>query len=104
MEVLRRGLHSLESHSELRNLIGEEEDVIKAYENIIKQKDEAVKFMTKWSASQSNEVKDLVHKLQEKHAAHANAYKDLVKEYRNYIASLKQILVHVEKLTDMEKK
>ena len=43
-------------NKELRNLIGEEEDVVKAYDNIVKQKDEAVKYMGKWANTEEPAV------------------------------------------------
>jgi len=37
-DKLRHALHSLESNTDLRNLIGEEENVVEAYKIIVKQK------------------------------------------------------------------
>jgi len=62
-EKLRRGIHSLESHTELRNYISEEEVVIKSYENLAKQKNEAIIFMGKSGIMESpSEDKDLFKK------------------------------------------
>jgi len=103
-EKLRRGIHSLEGNTELRNLISEEEDVAKAYDNIVKQRDEAVRFVVKFGANESPETKDIFTKVQDFNVQHAVIYKDLATAYRAHIAILKEILARQEKLAAAEKK
>jgi len=103
-EKLRRGMHSLEGNTELRNLISEEEDVAKAYDNIVKQRDEAVRFVVKFGANEATETKDMFAKVQDFNNQHAPIYKDLATSYRAHIAILKEILARQEKLAAAEKK
>jgi len=105
MESLRRGLNSLSTNSELKNVVSEEEDVAKAYENIVKQKNEAVKFFGKYSQDEGQhsvalEIFNTVNKF---NTDHGNIYKEFAVAYRNYISGLKEILSKHEKLVHEEK-
>jgi len=104
MELLRRGIHSLESNSQLRDWISEEEDVAKAIDNIVKQREEATKYLGKYGVAQKADLKDMMLKIQEQNPPHMNAYRELAKANRNYVASLKAVLTKAERVQELEKK
>jgi len=103
-DKLRHALHSLESNTDLRNLIGEEEDVVEAYKIILKQKNEAVQYFKKWGVHEGSEVKALFAVIQDVNASHSLIFQDFVKQYSEYVHSLKTILVMQEKLITADKK
>ncbi len=131
-EKLRRGIHSLESHTELRNYISEEEDVMKgkiitirnitilltflALQNFVKQKDESMKFMGKYGMAEgTTEEKDLFQHLFDINTQHSVALTgtalcdsfslllEFTYKYSNYIKSLKDLLALYEKASSAEK-
>jgi hypothetical protein len=103
-DKLRHALHSLESNTDLRNLIGEEENVVEAYKIIVKQKNEAVQYFKKWGVHEGSEVKALFAVIQDVNASHSLIFQDFVKQYSEYVHSLKAILVMQEKLITADKK
>jgi len=104
VETLRRKIHYLENNSELRNLISEEEEVVKAYEQLIRQNDDALKFSSKWAALESPEIIAILNEERMCHGDHNALYQDFIKQLKEYITEMKTLLSQREKLMASEKK
>jgi len=102
MEVLRKAVHSLEGNAPLRDLISEENDVVKVYEQL-KKKDDSIKFFLKWAETAGPEYKTLAISLQGHNTVHSTIINNFCAKYRKWIQVLKEILALYEKLGTAEK-
>jgi len=95
----------MESHGALRNYISEEEDVVKAFENVVKQKNDAIGCMQKSGVLDCSGMEDreLFQKLHEVNQQHSLALQDFIQKYKSYIKTLKELLSKYEYLAGLEK-
>lgn len=64
----------MSNHTDFKNLINEEEDVLKAYTNVVRQKEQAVKYIGKVSLGEQDAIKALYQVVVDHNQIHSNFY------------------------------